>query len=104
MFKRYIYNLLSARYDTHLAFMVRYPWKSSSALSFLDFTKSFDRIGHNVLIVKLIDLGVRRSRIVWIINFLSNRRQRVKLGETFSNWLSVNAGVPQGTKLGPKYC
>ena len=70
-------------------------------LCFLDFAIAFDRIGHNVLIVKLIDLGVRRSLIPWIINFLSNRRQRVKLGDTISNWLPVNAGVPQGTKLGP---
>ena len=70
-------------------------------LIFLDFSKAFDRIGHNILIGKLIDLGVRRSLIPWIVSFLSNRRQRVKLGEAISAWLPVNAGVPQGTKLGP---
>ena len=40
-------------------------------ICFLDFSKAFDRIGYNVLINKLIDLGVRRSLIPWIINFLS---------------------------------
>ena len=70
-------------------------------LCFLHFSKVFDRISHNVLIRKLVDLGVRRCLIPWIISFLSDRRQRVKIGETFSDWLPVNAGVPQGTKLGP---
>ena len=55
----------------------------------------------NVLIRKLVDLGVRRCLIPWIISFLSDRRQRVKIGEAFSDLLPVNAGVPQGTKLGP---
>ena len=70
-------------------------------LSFLDFSKAFDRISHNVLIKKLVDLGVRWCLIPWIISFLSDRRQRVKIGEAFLDWLPVNAGVPQGTKLGP---
>jgi hypothetical protein len=70
-------------------------------ICFLDFAKAFDRIGHNVVISKLLELGVRRSLVPWIINFLSNRRHRVKLGDIISDWLPINAGVPQGTKLGP---
>jgi hypothetical protein len=68
---------------------------------FLDFSKAFDRIGYNILIDKLIDLHVRRSLIPWIIKFLTNRRQREKIGRSISNWLPVTVGVPQGTKLGP---
>ena len=70
-------------------------------ICFLDFAKAFDRIGHNMVISKLLDLGVRRSLVPWIINFLSNRRHRVKLGDIISDWLPMKAGVPQGTKLGP---
>ena len=72
-------------------------------LCFLDFSKAFDRIGYNVhvLIEKLLDLGARTSLIPWIINFLSDRRQRVKIAGSISDWLPINAGVPQGTKLGP---
>ena len=68
---------------------------------FLDFPKAFDRINHNVLINKLIELGVRRSLIPWIINFPSNHRQCVRLSELTSNWMPSTARVPQGTKLGP---
>ena len=67
----------------------------------LDFSKAFDRINLNVLITKLIDMGLRRSLIPWLCDFLSNRRQRVKLEDSISEWAQVNAGVPQGTKLGP---
>ena len=63
--------------------------------------KAFDRIGDDVLIGKLLDLGVRTSLIPWIISFLSYRRQRVKLAGAISHWLPINVGVPQGTKLGP---
>ena len=73
-------------------------------LCFLDYSKAFDRIGYNVLIEKLIDLGVRRSLIPWIINFLTNRRQRVKLGEATSDWLPISAGVPQGGQSLALFC
>ena len=48
-----------------------------------------------------MDLGVRTFLIPWIIRFLSNRRQCIKLAGSISDWLPINAGVPQGTKLGP---
>ena len=59
----------------------------------LDFSKAFDRINFNVLITKLIDVGLCRSLIPWLCDFLSNRRQRVKLGESISEWVQVNAGA-----------
>ena len=64
---------------------------------FLDFSKAFHRIGYNILVQKLINLNVRLCLIPWIITFLSDRKQRVKLNQTFSEWLPVKAG----TKLGP---
>ena len=68
---------------------------------FLDSSKAFDRIDHNIVITKMINLGVRPSIIPWICSFLSSRRQCVRLGRCMSRWLPTSAGVPQGTKLGP---
>ena len=48
-------------------------------LCFLDFSTAFDRIGYNVLIERLLDLGVRGCLLLWIISFLSNRKQTCKL-------------------------
>ena len=70
-------------------------------LCFFDFSKAFDRIGYNVLLEMFLDLGVRTYLIPWIISFLTNRRQRVKLAGSTSDWLPITAGLPQGTKLGP---
>ena len=68
---------------------------------FLDFCKAFDRIDHNIVISKLISLGVRRALIPWICSFLSGWMQSVKVNQSSSNWATVTAGLLQGTKLGP---
>ncbi len=46
-------------------------------------------------------LDINPSVINWVIDFLFGRKQRVKMGNVFSDWFSVNGGVPQGTVLGP---
>ena len=46
-------------------------------------------------------MGVRSCLIPWICDFLSSRRQAVKINMVQSEWNYINGGVPQGTKLGP---
>ena len=70
-------------------------------LSTIDFTKAFDRVNHNIVVKKLIELGVRRSIIPIICSFLTGRTQTTKIGKHTSPPLSTTCGVPQGTKLGP---
>ena len=70
-------------------------------ICFVDFSKAFDHINHNILINKLLELGVRSSIVPWICSFLGNPRQSVKIEHFQSDWGFVNGGVPQGTKLGP---
>ena len=74
---------------------------SSSRIFLLDFSKAFDRIDHNVLLRKLQQMAVHPVIINWIAGFLSNKLQRTKIGQDYSAWKYIQAGAPQGTKLGP---
>ena len=75
---------------------------SSKCKLHLDFRKAFDLIDHHVLAQKLSSYDFPESIMCWILDFLTNRRQRVKLScDCVSEWRAVPAGVPQGTKLGP---
>ena len=67
-----------------------------------DFKKAFDLIDHRILVSKLRVYDIPEAVLSWITNFLTDRKQRVKLSsDCFSEWGAVPAGVPQGTKLGP---
>ena len=67
-----------------------------------DYRKAFDLIDHKTLVAKLKMVDIPRSVINWIINFPTDRSQRVKLSNACrSEWGSIPSGVPQGTKLGP---
>ena len=68
----------------------------------LDFKKAFDLVDHNILVAKLYSYGIKPTVLNWIVDFLRNRYQRVKIDSNcFSDFLHVPVGVPQGTKLGP---
>ena len=68
----------------------------------LDFKKASDLVDHNILVAKLYNYGIKPTVLNWIVDFLRNRYQRVKIDSNcFSDFLHVPVGVPQGTKLGP---
>ena len=67
-----------------------------------DYRKAFDFIDHATLAAKLKEVEVLNSIVKWILDFLSDRSQRVKFSrDCLSEWGAVPVGVPQGTKLGP---
>ena len=68
---------------------------------FLDISKAFDKVWHKGLIFKLKQNGISDKILNIITDFLSFRKQRVVLNGQTSPWVSIGAGVPQGSILGP---
>ena len=68
---------------------------------FCDISKAFDRVWHSGLLHKLHAAGVTGEALAWFKNYLSDRKQRVVLPSTSSDWALIRAGVPQGSILGP---
>ena len=61
---------------------------------FLDFSKAFDTINHNILIRKLQHYGVQCLALDWFISYLSNRNQVITVNGVQSELLSISCGIP----------
>ena len=69
--------------------------------SYLDISKAFDKVWHAGLIFKLEQNGVSGSLLKLFENYLSNRKQRVVLNGSYTEYSNIESGVPQGSVLGP---
>ena len=68
---------------------------------YLDFKKAFDSVPHQRLLSKLAVYGITGNIFKWIKDFLTNRHQRVRVGNHYSPMTEVLSGIPQGSVLGP---
>ena len=68
---------------------------------FMDFSKAFDTLNHDLLIAKLGTYGFETDVLRYMKSYLKNRKQRVRANKTFSEWERIITGVPQGSILGP---
>ena len=76
--------------------------KKATTLVCLDISAAFDTIDHSVLIGRLeSDFGVDGAAASWLLSYLTDRQQYVKLGRHTSSTLPCLHGVPQGSVLGP---
>jgi hypothetical protein len=67
----------------------------------MDFSKAFDKVGHEHLLSKLNHYGINGRTNRWIRSFLADRTQTVVLDDEKSHTGDVISGVPQGSVLGP---
>ena len=82
-------------------------WKTEADLNniigatLIDLSKAFDRLLHNLLLEKLSAYGVSPESLELLTNYVKNRTQCVRLGNTRSTTGKLTSGVPQGSVLGP---
>ena len=68
---------------------------------FMDLSKAFDTIDHNILLAKLYHYGFRGVSQKWFENHITCRKQFVSYNSGKSGNEDIKCGVPQGSILGP---
>ena len=92
---------LPVSYDRKIKKIVDYGGIFGALLT--DLSKAFDCIPHDLFIAKLEAYGFQTDALNLVDDYLSNRKQRIKINETFSCWKEIEYGVPQRSILGPLF-
>ena len=71
------------------------------AALFYDLSAAFDTINQDTLCKKLEAYGMNPRSVKWVRSYLTNRKQRVKMGNVYSEDTELKVGTPQGSRLSP---
>ena len=69
----------------------------------MDLSKAFGTLNHKLLFKKLQAYGFDKKSLSFIESFFTNRKQRTKIGDSFSKYQTIVTGVPQDSILGPLF-
>ena len=75
--------------------------KGKVGMVLMDLSKAFDCLPHDLLIAKLEAYGFGIGSLRLIFDYLTSRKQRVRINSTYSSGHEIISGVPQGSVLGP---
>ena len=92
---------MSTPYDSEQNLLKNMQLGKQTDLILIDFSKAFDKVAHEKLLLKPHFYGIRGNTLNWIKDFLNNRNQSVLLNDSNSDSIPVSSGVPQGSVLGP---
>ena len=91
----------------HALFRLLQKWQKeldSSGIAgtiLMDLSKAFDCLPHDLVISKLEAYGLDTNSLRFAFDYLNCRKQRTKMGYTYSDWSEVFPGIPQRSILGP---
>ena len=66
-----------------------------------DYSKAFDTVQFKAVLAKLHEMGFSKSFLLWVLSYLSERRQLVQIDDNLSELAYLEFRVPQGSILGP---
>ena len=86
-------------FKTFLVDKILKSWENGEIVLglFLDFSKAFDTVNHEILISKLYKYGIRGITLNWFKSYLPNRKQYVSYHYIKSNEFNITCGIPQGS-------